>query len=113
MVETVFHMRYIIRMNAVKPPMDIPHSRTGINIISKVRMTPTPPMNIYGFLLPHLERVLSEIKPISGSVTASHSFATVIMVEATAMATPIVVIYLSIMHDISETPPPSIKPPMP
>lgn len=57
--------------------------------------------------------MLSLIKPIRGSVTASHSFATVIMVEATAIATPIVVIYLSIMHDISETPPPSIKPPIP
>lgn len=46
MVDTVFHTRYIISMNAVKPPIDIPHSRTGMNMMSRVRITPTPPMNI-------------------------------------------------------------------
>jgi hypothetical protein len=53
------------------------------------------------------------MKPINGSVTASHILAIIIMVEATAIAMPIVVIYLSITQDISATPPPSISPPAP
>ena len=72
-----------------------------------------PPKNIYGFLLPHFPRVLSDMNPINGSVMASQNFATIIIVDATAIAIPFLVIYASITQDIMLTPPPSIRPPIP
>ena len=76
---------------AVKPPTDIPHSLTGRNTKKMQMNSDMPPKNIYGLRLPHFPRVLSEMKPINGSVIASHSFASIIMVEATVIAMPFLV----------------------
>ena len=91
----------------------MPHCVTGINKRNIDMIIEMPPQNIYGLRLPHLPRVLSLIKPITGSVTASHNFAIINIVDAILIGMPIVVMYLTRIHAISATPPPSIRPPMP
>lgn len=112
-VEQVFHNKYIISIYAINPFVETPHSFTGINSRNIDTIIEMPPANIYGLRLPHLPRVLSLIKPITGSVTASHNFAIINIVVAIFIGMPIVVMYLTRIHDISATPPPSIRPPMP
>ena len=103
----------MISIYAINPPELIPHSVTGINSRKIAMIMDIPPANIYGLRLPKRPRVLSLINPITGSVIASHNFESIMMVDATPMLIPIVVIYLSNIHDIKATPPPSIRPPIP
>lgn len=109
----MFHTRYMMIIYAVNPPTDIPHSLTGRNTKNMHTSSAMPPQNIYGLRLPHFPRVLSLRNPINGSVKASHSFAIIIMVDATVIAMPFLVMYASMTQDIILTPPPSIRPPMP
>ena len=101
-MEKVFQSKYITMMYAVNPAMDIPQSRTGMNNRNMPRMSSMPPKNIYGFLRPHLPRVLSEMNPIIGSVIASQNFATSIMVDAAATAMPLLVMYFSITATVGK-----------
>ena len=113
MVENVFHKMYMMTMNAVNPATDTPQSLMGMNITKMPMSSRMPPENIYGLRLPKRPLVLSEMKPITGSVMASQNLATSMMVEAMLIAMPIVVIYFNMTQDISATPPPSMKAPQP
>ena len=113
MVENVFHKMYMMTMNAVNPPTDTPQSLMGMNITKMPMRSSTPPENMYGLRLPNRPLVLSEMKPMIGSVMASQNFATSMIVEAIAISMPIVVMYFNMTQDISATPPPSINAPQP
>lgn len=104
---------YMTTIYAVNPPTVTPQSLTGMNIRNMPMMSRMPPKNMYGFLLPKRPLVLSEMKPITGSVMASQNFATSMMVDAAATAMPLLVMYLSMTHDMSATPPPSMNAPQP
>ena len=113
MVEKVFQRIYMTTIYAVNPPTVTPQSRMGRNMRNIPMMSRMPPKNIYGFLLPHLPRVLSLMNPMTGSVMASQNFATNMIVDATPMAIPLLVMYFIMTHDISATPPPSMNAPHP
>ena len=61
---------------------------TGYHSSAIEMINTNPPAKIYGFLLPNLHLVLSDITPISGSDTASHIFDIIMTVPAHAALIP-------------------------